>query len=166
MARIWTNEMRDKQSERMKALWCDPIVQKKHSLSARKKADCPDCGESDVSKFYQDPKGRRTNARCKECHKIHCNKNWHSKSSIEKQASRVNAMYGITPDEYRKMHKKQNGKCAICNEEPSTKRFLHVDHCHETNVVRGLLCHGCNTAIGAMKENIKTLRNAIAYLGG
>ena len=30
----------------------------------------------------------------------------------------------------------------------------------------GLLCHGCNTAIGAMKENIQTFRNAIAYLGG
>ena len=149
----------------MKAFWCDPLVREAKSLSARRPAKCPDCEESDISKFYQDTKGRRTNARCKECHKIHCNKNWHSKTPIEKQASRVNAMYGITPDEYREMHEKQQGKCAICNESPSTKRLLHVDHCHKTNVVRGLLCSGCNTAIGLMKENVQTFLNAVKYLG-
>lgn len=166
MARVWTDEARKQYSDRMKAFWCDPVVREAKSLSARRPANCPDCGESDVSKFYQDDKGRRTNARCKECHKENCKKSWHSKSPIEKQASRVSAMYGITPIEYRAMHERQNGMCAICFQKPATKRILHVDHCHKTNVVRGLLCHGCNTGIGAMKENIQTLRNAIKYLGG
>jgi transcription elongation factor Elf1 len=166
MVRVWTDEAREKYSIRMKNFWCDPVVREAKTLAVMRPANCPDCSESDVTKFYQDKKSRRTNARCKECQKIHNMKSWHLKSPIEKQASRVSAMYGITPDEYRAMHERQNGKCAICNREPTTKRLLHVDHCHKTNVVRGLLCHGCNTAIGAMKENIETLRSAIAYLGG
>lgn len=166
MARIWTDSDKQAYSDRMKAFWCDPVVREAKSLSARRPANCPDCGESDVGKFYQDLKGRRTNARCKECHKVKCSERWHSKTPIEKQASRVNAMYGLTPDAYREMHEKQDGKCAICNEVPNTKRLLHVDHCHKTNVVRGLLCSGCNTAIGLMKENIQALLSAVKYLGG
>ena len=166
MARVWTDEARQQYSDRMKAFWCDPVVRESKTLAVMRPANCPDCGETDVAKFYQDKKGRRTNARCRNCHKAKSNKSWHSKSPIEKQATRVSAMYGITPDEYRTMHEKQAGKCAICNQEPTTKRLLHVDHCHDTKVVRGLLCHGCNTAIGAMKENIETLRSAIVYLGG
>ena len=166
MARVWTDESRQQYSDRMKAFWCDPVIREAKTLAVMRPANCPDCGETDVINFYQDKKGRRTNARCKNCHKANCLKSWHLKSPIDKQATRVSAMYGITPDEYRAMHERQNGKCAICNQEPMTKRLLHVDHCHKTNVVRGLLCHGCNTAIGAMKENTETLRNAIAYLGG
>jgi hypothetical protein len=75
-------------------------------------------------------------------------------------------MYGITPDEFKAMFEKQKGLCAICGELPRTKRNLHVDHCHATGKVRGLLCNGCNTGIGALKESPKIFTNAIKYLGG
>ena len=158
--------MRAAASNRMKSLWADKSVRETRSLAAKRQASCPDCGETNVDKFYQDKLGRRTNARCMECHKIKCKVRWHSMSQIEKQATRVNATYGLTPEQFYEMHKKQNGKCAICNQEPKTKRGLHVDHCHTSNRVRGLLCHGCNTGIGAMKENVSIMRNAISYLGG
>jgi len=52
------------------------------------------------------------------------------------------------------------GKCEACG---STSR-LCIDHNHETNKPRGLLCHNCNTAIGLVGDNLETLSNLIEYL--
>jgi len=163
--RTWTEEMRSAASERMAALWTDPAVRESRRLSARVPGACPDCGESDLKNFYLDKRGNRANSRCKECHKIACRLRWHSKSAIEKQATRVHAMYGITPQELLRLYEAQGGRCAICHQPPKTVRGLHVDHCHKTNRVRGLLCHGCNTGIGALREVPDVLLSAIKYLG-
>lgn len=79
--------------------------------------------------------------------------------------------YGITVDDYLKMHDAQNGVCAICgNPETSvdnkTKkvRRLAVDHCHDRKHIRGLLCSACNTGIGLFGDNIATLLSAVEYL--
>jgi hypothetical protein len=71
--------------------------------------------------------------------------------------------YGITDEAYKAMIEKQNGCCAICNAHHSlfTKR-LHVDHCHKTNEIRGLLCVNCNTALGHFKENGNLIQEAIS----
>lgn len=50
------------------------------------------------------------------------------------------------------MLKKQDGKCAICNKEP-TDKMLNIDHNHSTGQVRALLCSYCNRALGLMEEN-------------
>ena len=74
--------------------------------------------------------------------------------------------YGITLAEYDQMFEDQNGKCAICGTtEPGGRngRF-HVDHNHVTGVVRGLLCHHCNTALGKFGDDEATLQRAIDYL--
>ena len=125
---------------------------------------CPECGVIERKLFYLDSTGRKTNARCKPCHRKHQSKYWHSMSKEEKQATRVRAMYGIEPEEYLQMHKNQQGRCAICGEEPTTKRGLHLDHCHETGKVRGLLCHGCNTGIGSFGDDPELLKKALDYL--
>ena len=74
--------------------------------------------------------------------------------------SRLKRFYGITLNDYNEMVKKQNGQCAICLQ----KGKLHVDHCHETGRVRGLLCTKHNTAIGALGDNEAGLLKAIQYL--
>lgn len=73
--------------------------------------------------------------------------------------------YGLLGNEYNDMFIKQKGRCAICNtHQVFLKRSLSVDHCHTTGKVRGLLCGSCNSAIGLLKENTKTIENAIKYL--
>lgn len=56
--------------------------------------------------------------------------------------------YGLTPEDFDRMLKSQNGKCAICGGGPSGRwKTLFVDHDHRTGAVRGLLCHLCNSAL-------------------
>ena len=75
--------------------------------------------------------------------------------------------YGITSEDYERMHENQDGKCAICETtETGDRRAKHftVDHCHETGKVRGLLCHRCNTALGLFEDKTDRMNNAIQYL--
>ena len=74
--------------------------------------------------------------------------------------------YGITLSQYNKMFKKQSSICAICKtgtfSGPGER--LHVDHCHSTGKIRGLLCNSCNMMLGRAKDNIDILESAIEYL--
>lgn len=74
--------------------------------------------------------------------------------------------YNFSLDEYNDMLEKQNGRCLGCNSfyTESARERLHVDHCHLTGKIRGLLCHHCNTALGLVKDNIDTLSRLISYL--
>lgn len=62
--------------------------------------------------------------------------------------------FGITTVEYDSMFELQGGVCAICRQPETVRtrvgvvRRLAVDHDHETNLVRGLLCYRCNTTLG------------------
>jgi len=77
-------------------------------------------------------------------------------------------VYKLTGKEYANLLIIQEDSCAICKSVFDTKAFtkkaVHVDHCHTTGKVRGLLCNNCNAGIGYMKENISTLQSAIEYL--
>lgn len=74
--------------------------------------------------------------------------------------------YGITPEIYEQERIKQNYSCKLCGVHESTEKHkrLHVDHCHTSGKYRGLLCGPCNRALGLLKDNTKTLKNAIQYL--
>mgnify|MGYP003340524830 CR=1 FL=1 len=112
----------------------------------------------------RDKNGKRTNSQCRECHKKNCNTRWHARDWLDRWASR-NYKYGVTKEFLLELYQKQEGKCAICDQEPQTQRKgLHIDHCHETGKVRGLLCHGCNTALGSFKDSPNILTKAIDYL--
>jgi hypothetical protein len=101
--------------------------------------------------------------------KVSSNKQQYYKSNVEViREKKWIANYGITRDEYDAMLKAQGGKCAICGAPKPGGRgdYFHVDHDHETNEVRGLLCTNCNTGIGGLKDNVGILQKAIAYLLG
>lgn len=68
--------------------------------------------------------------------------------------------YGVDRHMYEAMYFEQNGKCAIgpCNREARC-----VDHDHQTGHVRGLVCQGCNAALGFV-ESAFWLRAALDYL--
>jgi len=56
------------------------------------------------------------------------------------------------------------GRCAACGSEPDSMRALHLDHDHETGVVRGFLCNTCNVALGMVRDSPERLRQLAEYL--
>lgn len=125
----------------------------------RLKKRCARCRiEKERSAFSRNYKNKDTlEAYCKVC-----------RSTIKKDQykSRLAGKYGITLQDYNRMIIEQDGRCAICLSDDPRGRGgnFHIDHCHSSNTVRGLLCANCNTAIGLLFENIETLANAIQYL--
>jgi hypothetical protein len=85
---------------------------------------------------------------------------------IRKNKMRVLSKYGLKIEDYERMLEDQDYKCFIClkpHEEKPRKR-LHVDHCHKTGKVRGLLCPSCNTSMGKLEDDVCRLKRMIAYL--
>lgn len=72
--------------------------------------------------------------------------------------------YGVSDKKYQKILQRQDGVCAICERPEPRYSHLSVDHNHETDKVRGLLCSNCNPMIGYAKEDPKVLMAAINYL--
>lgn len=123
------------------------------------------------------PQGWFKDKNCKECGEIYspmapshlycsdeCCDTGHQRNWLRKH-------YKITLEEYQEMFNKQNGLCAICNEEGfaiavNQRQLIVIDHCHGSGKIRGLLCHNCNRGLGLFKDSIDNLNNAIRYLEG
>lgn len=76
---------------------------------------------------------------------------------------RLEQEYGLSKQAYEQMLSDQNGLCAVCRADLHDTT-PHVDHCHASNKVRGLLCGPCNQAIGLLREDPKLFNAAVRYL--
>lgn len=72
--------------------------------------------------------------------------------------------YGITEDQYQSLLESQGNRCKICKGELVDRKLTHLDHCHATNKIRGILCRGCNHGLGHFRDNPVFLKSAIKYL--
>ncbi|MFJ9827984.1 endonuclease VII domain-containing protein [Streptomyces sp. NPDC101160] len=113
---------------------------------------------------------------CRQCGEVKPHSEWHRNSTasdglstrckacrkVQGRAGHLKRQYGITEAERDEMIKEQFGICPICL-RPGP---VHVDHCHETGRVRGVLCFNCNSGIGKLGDDPDTLRRAISYLEG
>lgn len=99
-------------------------------------------------------------------------KTWYEANPDKAKSQRLK-QYGLDLAGYNALRLKQNYCCAVCKthetkvsqgraKTPATA--LHVDHCHYTQKVRGLLCTNCNTILGKCYDNPVILTNAISYL--
>lgn len=91
------------------------------------------------------------------------------KQSPEYTRRQVLRKYNMDEDDFKEMLDDQDGRCPIClgNIEGRTEGgvlLAHIDHDHETRLVRGLLCTNCNKGLGFLKDNIRYLARAIVYL--
>jgi len=87
------------------------------------------------------------------------------KEWIKQRGYVLKCRYGITLKDYDDLLKKQNFKCAICHKDSQEMTYLlHVDHCHSSNKVRGLLCAKCNQFLGCIKDSVEALHRGIEYI--
>jgi hypothetical protein len=89
---------------------------------------------------------------------------WQAANRDKGRASYLRYQYGIEPEDYDAMLSKQNGACAICAVELVKGSKTHIDHCHTTGKVRGLLCTKCNMGIGHFNDDPAVLRAAAGYV--
>lgn len=75
------------------------------------------------------------------------------------------SLYGIDRETFDTLVKNQNISCASCGDDATgSEHTLHVDHCHETQEIRGLLCSGCNTAAGWLEDDPVKAERLASYL--
>lgn len=75
----------------------------------------------------------------------------------------VERQYGLEPGQYDRMLEEQDGRCAICGKYPRSKR-LSVDHDHNTQRVRALLCQPCNRGLRSFEWDYIPAQRAATYL--
>ncbi len=84
-----------------------------------------------------------------------------NKEKLRKRRLQIQYEYKLPYESYLQMLEDQQYTCKIC---PNKLDKPCVDHCHKSNIIRGLLCTSCNTGLGMFKDNIDLLKSAISYL--
>ena len=129
--------------------------------------ECTSCKESKpLSEFYRRrDNGDGFNTKCKSClaavHRRYYERHGERIREYRKNYGRV-ARYGVNSADVERMLSMQGRRCAICRCEIDSN--AHVDHDHETGRVRGMLCKGCNIALGLLRDSVENLQTAIEYL--
>jgi hypothetical protein len=89
---------------------------------------------------------------CKKCRSKYEKERWRSRTPEDRHAEYLRGkdkqlaqsrlkLYGLEKQDYDNMRIEQEFKCAICGRhETEFAKSLHVDHCHDTGKIRGLLC--------------------------
>jgi hypothetical protein len=85
------------------------------------------------------------------------------RARLVSRKAHLKCKYGISIEIYEQMLKDCGGVCQICGNPPKN-RPLAIDHDHQTGAIRGLLCNGCNAALGRFGDDIPGLQAAIRYL--
>jgi hypothetical protein len=143
-----------------------------HLAEGRKK--CTGCGGVEpLAEFFKHSYTRDGfHYRCRLCAKkdreaIYSRPEARTKLRKIEKRSKLKYRYGISEEEYKRLLAAQGGVCGICGKPPMGGRntkHLNVDHSHDNNVVRGLLCHRCNTALGQFGDNLEGVMKVVAYL--
>lgn len=76
--------------------------------------------------------------------------------------------YGMSSEQFAEMMADQGNSCSTCRkpfswDDKQTKP--HIDHCHASGSVRGILCNRCNSVLGLVCDNKELLSALAGYLG-
>jgi Recombination endonuclease VII len=136
-------------------------------LVARGTKHCGRCDRQRKLKFFS--KSNNTpcgySSWCKECNRNYDKENRERFRKRKEKEWRLRE-YGVTPEEFKCLRKKQKNKCAVCKRKFGRTRWTkpRIDHCHLTKKKRGLLCNRCNMALGLLGDSKKIVSSALQYL--
>lgn len=140
---------------------------------------CSDCKlERPDEDFYTYTKPgktvKTTYAHCRKCNAVRTKewktnnkdkdlqnrKDFYKKHKTRRKYERILKVYGLTEDQTNALFDRFEGKCwnsACAN--PATD----IDHCHDTGLVRGVLCRRCNLGLGYLRS-VELLTGGLNYL--
>lgn len=136
-------------------------------VSKVKRKLCRSCRRrKPIGEFHKDPSrlgGRYP--QCKFCYNGSRQKKYDPVKSARRYKEtgswqRIKREYGMSPEQYKELWNKQRGLCALNCGRAATC----IDHDHQTEEVRGLLCRRCNSALGAFGDNEAGLLRVLEYV--
>lgn len=74
----------------------------------------------------------------------------------------LRSSHGLERSQYDAMLADQRNRCAVCKKKFSKKP--HVDHCHQEEIIRGLLCFSCNFALGLLHDDLACIARLAQYV--
>ena len=116
-----------------------------------------------ISKYRSKPEIKERYARQQRERRANNPEKYRAYSKISERRRKLKK-YGLTESSYNQLLEEQFNLCAICKEPNKLKRDWHVDHCHKTGKIRGILCHHCNLMLGNAKDNRLILSSGVDYL--
>lgn len=129
---------------------------------------CPLCKQQLTKEAYPPSSWNKKGSLCRTCSNVR-SRVWRKNNPEKvrennKRRRRLFPRYGIAIEDFDRMLLRQRERCLGCRKPFALRRDIHVDHDHETGLVRGLLCRGCNTGLGSLNEDVETLRRLMVYL--
>ena len=98
--------------------------------------------------------------KCSKCNNV----KWKNKATCKEctYIYDVAMRYESSYEEISMLYTHKN--CMICESKFKDSRDRHIDHCHDSGNIRGILCRSCNVMLGYAKDNPQKLLNGIKYL--
>jgi hypothetical protein len=135
--------------------------------SGRKSSNCKECkkkiyherdyNKKGVERKRKDPKRQeKDRARYQRRKDKILAKNKLPENRLKRRLSR----YGLTVNQYEELLTRSRGLC----ETGCGKIATDIDHCHQTKVVRGLLCNPCNQALGYLQDSPAKVSGLFSYI--
>jgi hypothetical protein len=83
-----------------------------------------------------------------------------------KRCCNLKRKYNLTEEGFQAILDSQDGRCACCGTDTPGGRGnqWHVDHCHDTGKIRGLLCSACNIGAGKFGDNLEGALQLVDYM--
>jgi hypothetical protein len=140
----------------------------KKEVAAKKKIYCETHKEEIAirNKAYHETHKKELAVKHRAYHETHKEESrvYHKVHREKRNSQRLENKYGITLEDKRIMWKTQDGKCLICKKKLTKSKDCHIDHCHATGKIRGLLCHKCNSLLGCANDDLAILQSAVDYI--
>lgn len=116
-------------------------------------------------------RGSELRSSCKACEKIKSRSYLRANPFLARaQGLRATGAKGATKEKLKKLFARANGKCESCSKDFRKEKHAHknndyeFDHNHDTGLLRGVLCKGCNMALGLLEENPNYIRKLADYI--
>lgn len=128
--------------------------------SGKRRAHCRVCESARVRTYYAANPDYRAKTAANSA-------KWQKANPVKAARIRRNRdlrrKYDLSQSQYEALLVDQNGECALCGAQEHGHRHFNgrlarlpggadthwpIDHDHVTNIVRGILCHNCNTTLG------------------
>ena len=77
----------------------------------------------------------------------------HEKTLQARRRRRILRTYGISQEQHDQMMEEQHYLCALCGAELTQEVVPSIDHSHETDTIRGIVCRKCNLMLGLAEDD-------------